>query len=54
MSDGLDEETKEALQAMGPKKRASLRKWFDGSPHFREFIKFIDALDGRPEEKTND
>lgn len=48
MSDGLDEETKEALLEMGPKKRATLRKWFDGSPHFREFITFIDALDGRP------
>jgi hypothetical protein len=54
MSEALDEETKEALREMGPNKRATLRRWFADSKHYREFIAYIDALDGRPvEEKTN-
>ena len=43
MFEALDEETKEAIRAMAPERRAKLREWFDDSPHYREVIEFIDC-----------
>jgi len=52
MSEELSEETKEILREMGPVNRAPMRRWFAASPHFREFVAYIDFLDG-PKEESN-
>ena len=44
MNDALDEQTKDALRALAPDRRAALREWFADSPHYREMMAFLDSL----------
>ena len=45
MSEKLDEETKDAVRALAPEKRAALRDWFADSPHYTELVEFLNTLD---------
>jgi hypothetical protein len=42
--ENLDEDTKDAIRALAPERRAALREWFADSPHYADFIALIDRI----------
>jgi hypothetical protein len=46
--DDLDADQQRRVRAMTPEQRASMRKWFEESSHYRGLIGFMDALESEP------
>jgi hypothetical protein len=46
--DELDADQQRRVRAMTPEQRATVRKWFEESPHYRGLIEFMDTLETEP------
>ena len=42
--ENLDKDTKDAIRALAPDRRAALREWFADSPHYADLTAFLDSL----------